>query len=94
MEPPPRLPWKQSKQNVLLHHGKCLCNNQIASLAQFIDTQNIILYFVDTCCYKENKYPILFLQLVYYVILLMQDKFIQNHKTLKFYICLNLLALS
>jgi hypothetical protein len=41
--------------NVLLHHGKCLCNNQIASLAQFIDT-----FF-----YKEKKCPILFLQLVY-----------------------------
>jgi hypothetical protein len=38
-----------------LYRGKYLCNNQIASLAQFI----------DTCFYKENKYPILFLNLIY-----------------------------
>jgi hypothetical protein len=33
-----------------------LCNNQIASLAQFI----------DTCFYKEKKCPILILQLIYW----------------------------
>jgi hypothetical protein len=42
--------------NVLLYHRKYLCNNQIASLAQFI----------DTCFYKEKKGPILFLKLVYF----------------------------
>jgi hypothetical protein len=47
-EPPPRLQWQQVN-NVLLYHGKYLCNNQIASLAQFI----------DTCFYKEKKWPIL-----------------------------------
>jgi hypothetical protein len=41
--------------NVLLYHGKYLCNNQIASLAQFI----------DTCFYKEKMCPILLLKLVY-----------------------------
>jgi hypothetical protein len=38
-----------------LYHGKYICNNQIASVAQFI----------DTCFYKEKKCPILLLKLVY-----------------------------
>jgi hypothetical protein len=54
MESPPRLPWQQVN-NVLLYHGKYLRNHQVACLALFI----------DTCCYKEKNYPILFLKLVY-----------------------------
>jgi hypothetical protein len=49
MESPLRLPWQQVN-NVLLYHGKYLCNNQVACLAQFI----------DTCCYKEKSTPFYF----------------------------------
>jgi hypothetical protein len=44
MEPPQRLTWQQVN-NVLLYHRKYLCNNKIASLAQFL----------DTCFYNEKK---------------------------------------
>jgi hypothetical protein len=46
MEPPQRLPWQQVS-NVLLYNGKYLCNNQIARLAQFI----------DTCFYNKKMCP-------------------------------------
>jgi hypothetical protein len=47
MEPPQRLP-RQQVSNVLLYHGKYLCNNQIASLVQFIkpaSTMKKVPYF-------------------------------------------------